>query len=107
MLCPDRQKNVLRLADQHVGQFPGDLTVVEPLVNPPGDFLVESTCGHQVGHDDRVRRGAGRAGSPIASTSLGSIESSQSFVPVASKDSMGFGIAIALGWVTDWGQTQL
>ena len=53
------------------------------------DLLVEAAGLDQVGNDDRVRGRAGGAQGPIVRTRSGSIESSQSLVPVAIRDSSG------------------
>ena len=90
MVClPDRQEHCLGLRDQLVGQLPGDLLVVEPLLHQLVQIVVEAARLDQVGNDDRV------AWSPVAprarlrATRSGSIESSQNLVPLAMRDFNG------------------
>ena len=58
-LLPDGQEDVLGMADQLVGQFPGDLLVAPALLHEAIDQVVAPSAGDKIGDDDRVRGGAG------------------------------------------------
>ena len=68
---PHGQEDLLGVAHQQVGHLPGDFVVVEPLPGQPIDVRVEPSGGHQIGHDDRVRRCAGGAGGSIRADQIG------------------------------------
>jgi hypothetical protein len=59
------------LADELIGQLPGDVLVFQPLAHERRKLLVEAAGFDQIGDDDWIRSGAGGAESAIAGHQFG------------------------------------
>ncbi len=93
---PRRQENLLGIADQTVGQLPGDLRIVQALLDQLIQPLIEAAGLDEVADDDGIRGRTGGADARFDRTRSGSIESSQSFVPQATRDSRGVMAALLI-----------
>ena len=70
-LLPDREKDLLGLQDQVVGEPPSYLLLGQSFLDKAVDEVVVAAAGNQIGHDDRIGGCPGGAGRAIATHQIG------------------------------------